>query len=215
MALKMVLHAKSVEAEQAAFLPKNLYYLPRMNSKQPACCLLVLLSCFLASCSYSPIKTFGTYNYGARQMAIGVENSPKDSMVIETKEVESTETDSSQEACKKGDNLQSKIENDQIEAPQFSEEIKKLQGENELLKQEIQNLRMQMSQLPAQITPQQATPLPAQAASSTQTEEKQTTGYWLTSSSRKRHNSSCRYYQKSSGKPCGAEDGIPCKLCGG
>jgi len=33
------------------------------------------------------------------------------------------------------------------------------------------------------------------------------------SSTGKRHNSGCRYF--SSGKPCGANDGVACKICGG
>ena len=33
------------------------------------------------------------------------------------------------------------------------------------------------------------------------------------SSTGKRHNSRCRYY--GTGKPCGAGDGIACKICGG
>jgi micrococcal nuclease len=39
--------------------------------------------------------------------------------------------------------------------------------------------------------------------------------HWLTGSSNKRHNSSCRYYRKTNGRPCGASDGTACKLCGG
>ena len=39
--------------------------------------------------------------------------------------------------------------------------------------------------------------------------------YWLTTSSGIRHNSKCRYYKKSKGRPCGANEGRPCKKCGG
>jgi len=39
--------------------------------------------------------------------------------------------------------------------------------------------------------------------------------YWLTSSSMKRHNSGCRYYQHSKGKSCTKKEGIACKVCGG
>jgi hypothetical protein len=46
-------------------------------------------------------------------------------------------------------------------------------------------------------------------------EEREESGdYWLSSTS-KRHNSSCRYYKSSKGRPCGAKDGVACKLCGG
>jgi len=41
------------------------------------------------------------------------------------------------------------------------------------------------------------------------------TGYWLTSKSGIRHNSSCRYYRQSKGRPCSAQEGRPCKQCGG
>lgn len=39
--------------------------------------------------------------------------------------------------------------------------------------------------------------------------------HWFTSSTRKRHNSSCRYYKTSKGRECGPSEGIPCKVCGG
>ena len=39
-------------------------------------------------------------------------------------------------------------------------------------------------------------------------------GYWL-SSTGKRHNSRCRYYKKSKGRPCGPSEGVACKICGG
>jgi endonuclease G len=45
---------------------------------------------------------------------------------------------------------------------------------------------------------------------------KATTGgkYWI-SSTNKRHNSSCRYYQKSKGQSGGESEGVACKICGG
>ncbi|MGA2253496.1 MAG: hypothetical protein ABSG53_02450 [Thermoguttaceae bacterium] len=39
--------------------------------------------------------------------------------------------------------------------------------------------------------------------------------YWLTIKSGIRHNSSCRYYQNSKGRPCGPDEGRACKICGG
>ncbi len=39
--------------------------------------------------------------------------------------------------------------------------------------------------------------------------------FWITSSSGKRHNSSCRYYENSKGHHCGPNDGVACKICGG
>jgi len=40
-------------------------------------------------------------------------------------------------------------------------------------------------------------------------------GYWLTTSSGRRHNASCRYYNSSKGRPCGPNEGTACKVCGG
>lgn len=39
--------------------------------------------------------------------------------------------------------------------------------------------------------------------------------YWMTSSSKKRHNKSCRYFNNSNGSACEADEGIACKVCGG
>ncbi len=39
--------------------------------------------------------------------------------------------------------------------------------------------------------------------------------HWITSSSSKRHNSGCRWYANSSGRPCSENEGIACKVCGG
>ncbi len=40
-------------------------------------------------------------------------------------------------------------------------------------------------------------------------------GYWMTSSSGKRHNTHCRWYGNSRGRPCGQDEGIACLKCGG
>ncbi len=39
--------------------------------------------------------------------------------------------------------------------------------------------------------------------------------YWMTKSSRKRHNPSCRYYKKYKGRYCENTEGTACMLCGG
>lgn len=39
-------------------------------------------------------------------------------------------------------------------------------------------------------------------------------GYWI-SSTGKRHNANCRYYQTSKGRPGAATEGTACKVCGG
>lgn len=39
--------------------------------------------------------------------------------------------------------------------------------------------------------------------------------YWITKSSKKRHNSGCRYFKKSKGSFGAAHEGVACKACGG
>jgi hypothetical protein len=39
-------------------------------------------------------------------------------------------------------------------------------------------------------------------------------GYWI-SSTGKRHNANCRYYQTSRGRPGAGNEGVGCKICGG
>jgi type III secretory pathway component EscV len=39
--------------------------------------------------------------------------------------------------------------------------------------------------------------------------------YWITSSSHKRHNKSCRWYKNSNGYCTDKQEGIACKICGG
>jgi hypothetical protein len=39
--------------------------------------------------------------------------------------------------------------------------------------------------------------------------------YWLTIKSSVRHNSKCKYFHHSKGRPCDKDEGRPCKICGG
>ncbi len=92
--------------------------------------------------------------------------------------------------------------------------IQQLKAENEVLKQQLQELRKLLANSLGQssgVAPQWAPTATTTAPSA----QKESAGFWITSSSRKRHNSSCRYYQNSNGSPCGPNDGIPCKICGG
>lgn len=41
------------------------------------------------------------------------------------------------------------------------------------------------------------------------------TGWWLSTNSNKRHNRKCENYRKTRGYPCGKDEGVPCKRCGG
>lgn len=39
--------------------------------------------------------------------------------------------------------------------------------------------------------------------------------FWITTKTKVRHNSRCRYYKNSKGTTCGPDDGRECKICGG
>ena len=91
------------------------------------------------------------------------------------------------------------------------EEVARLRAENADLKQqanvlrsENQNLRRQLMEKGRGGTATVTTPVEATPGE-----------YWLTRGSRKRHNSGCRYYRQSKGRPCGKDEGVPCKACGG
>jgi hypothetical protein len=94
--------------------------------------------------------------------------------------------------------------------------IQQLKAENESLKKELQQLRQLLGSAPSGGAYTASTPENrASVAASPQSSPGEAQGFWITSSSRKRHNNSCRYYQNSNGRPCGPEDGIACKICGG
>jgi len=95
-----------------------------------------------------------------------------------------------------------------------------LKAENDSLKQEIQSLRKLLAtgstspietKTEPKISPAKETASPETASPETAV----TTGFWLTTSSKKRHNNSCKYYKSSKGSECGPNDGSPCKSCGG
>ena len=96
-------------------------------------------------------------------------------------------------------------------------EIETLKAEVEALKKENQSLRRIVAAGQQQQTTAAPAPVkqPASFIPDTPKAQQKATGYWMTTSSHKRHNSSCRYYMNSNGKPCGPTDGIPCKICGG
>lgn len=95
---------------------------------------------------------------------------------------------------------------------ELQEEVARLKSENEALRRENQRLRAQLVERGPEAS--------SASVQSSQTAGKDTAQeasgeYWLTTSSKKRHNSKCRYYKKSKGRPCGKEEGAPCKSCGG
>jgi hypothetical protein len=56
---------------------------------------------------------------------------------------------------------------------------------------------------------------PAPASRELQKPVSQEQNYWMTTSSRKRHNQGCRFYKNSQGHPCAKDEGVACKICGG
>jgi hypothetical protein len=110
-------------------------------------------------------------------------------------------------------------------------QLEKLKSENAALKQENQVLRKlvfeKQSSAPAQpVSPPTTSsvstppppPAPSTASPARVVPSKPSSAaveYWITTSSGKRHNSGCRYFQTSRGRPGGATEGTACKICGG
>ena len=109
--------------------------------------------------------------------------------------------------------------------PELQKVNAQLKAENDSLKQEIQSLRKLLAtgstspietKTEPKISPAKETASPETASPETASPETAiTTGFWLTTSSKKRHNNSCKYYKSSKGSECGPNDGSPCKSCGG
>jgi len=113
---------------------------------------------------------------------------------------------------------------------EIRQQLEKLKSENAALKQENQVLRKlvfeKQSFAPAQSvstpstssvstptpTAPPSTPSPARVVPSKPSSAAE---YWITTSSGKRHNSGCRYFQTSRGRPGSANEGTACKICGG
>ncbi|SRR6266496_591413 len=95
-------------------------------------------------------------------------------------------------------------------------EVETLKAENETLIKENQSLRRIIAspQQQTTITPVQK-PVTVPAAVQSPATQQKTSGYWITTSSGVRHNSSCRYYLNSRGRACGPTEGRACKICGG
>ena len=92
---------------------------------------------------------------------------------------------------------------------ELKQEVRRLRTENEQLKNENQALAK--AALQSGVT----APASFQTDVSPPTTKTPEAKYWMTISSSKRHNSSCRYFMNSKGRLCGPNEGIPCKLCGG
>ena len=113
---------------------------------------------------------------------------------------------------------------------EIRQQLEKLKSENAALKQENQVLRKLVferqnapqpppvsSPTPSSVStpPPTApyTPSPARVVPSKPSSA--AVEYWITTSSGKRHNSGCRYFQTSRGRPGEATEGTACKICGG
>ncbi len=90
--------------------------------------------------------------------------------------------------------------------------VAELEAKVSQLQQENQALRRQVAASPSPgYTPSGANSLTP--STPTPTTRAAPGGSYTISSTGKRHNSGCRYF--GSGRPCGATDGIACKICGG
>lgn len=96
-------------------------------------------------------------------------------------------------------------------SPSLQEENARLVKENEALRKENQRLR----QLLVQQDANGRTGTEAVGTSSNGTKPAATCDFWLSTKSLRRHNSGCRMFQKSKGRPCGKDEGKPCGICGG
>jgi regulator of replication initiation timing len=100
----------------------------------------------------------------------------------------------------------------------LQKQIQVLKAENEALKQENQTLRKLFSVKTESLATTPATSQNTQVRSAPSTIQQaapKSATYWMTLSSRKRHNENCRYFKNSNGRLCGPNEGIACKICGG
>ena len=128
-------------------------------------------------------------------------------------------------------NLLADVESNSSQINEIRQQFEKLKSENAALKQENQVLRKlvfeKQSFAPAQpvssptpssvSTPSSsaAPPTPSAARVVPTKPSSAAVEYWITTSSSKRHNSGCKYFQTSKGRPGAATEGTACKLCGG
>lgn len=85
--------------------------------------------------------------------------------------------------------------------------LQRLQTENRQLREENRKFREEMVQGGDTKSPTNA--------SSVTSEPSADAKYWITTSSKKRHNPTCKYFKKSKGYPTNDKIGTPCQICGG
>ena len=93
---------------------------------------------------------------------------------------------------------------------QLKQELNDVRKENEALRAENQKLRTELVKK-SKSQNVESNNMTLQGASSAAIEG----GYWISTSSKKRHNSKCRYFKTSKGRIGTKEEGVPCKICGG
>ena len=93
-------------------------------------------------------------------------------------------------------------------------EILALRAENDALRRENQMLRRELVSKNG-VLPDSLLPEKGVVTEATTEPAGEDTGYWLSSKTKVRHNRRCRNYRKVNGRPCGPNDGRPCKTCGG
>ena len=134
-----------------------------------------------------------------------------------------------------GSSLTSDVAALRKEIAKLQQDMETLRAENAALQRENDSLRRMLAtrnaDKPANASRtnsvrQSGSPRPASSATGSRTNAvldnlqrpgapNASTAYWLSTWSGLRHNSGCRYYRNSTGKPCGPNDGKACKTCGG
>lgn len=112
----------------------------------------------------------------------------------------------------------SRAENRSRESDALKADVKRLENlvavlkkENEELRRELVSLEREKRSLTAAASTSAKTPSTSSAIKPTPSKA----GYWLSSNSKVRHNSRCRWYMRSKGRACSANEGRGCKQCGG
>ena len=114
---------------------------------------------------------------------------------------------------------------------EIRQQLEKLKSENVALKQENQVLRKLVferqnapqpppvsSPTPSTVSTPSSSAAPSTPSAARVVPTKPSSAaveYWITTSSSKRHNSGCKYFQTSRGRPGAATEGTACKICGG
>lgn len=92
--------------------------------------------------------------------------------------------------------------------------LQRLETENRQLREDNRKLREENRKLREEIAQGQETPKTVTANHLTDNASSDSQ-YWITSSSKKRHNSNCKYYKNSKGFLSKEKTGVPCGVCGG